>query len=93
MQAAIKKMGGFSRPSLYIVAIGTFIGVLGLILPGVMGLSSWVTPVTAAILSIMLLFSIYFHKRYREDPKVFVSIVLIAFAIFIAYGRWALVPY
>jgi ATP/ADP translocase len=93
MQEAIQKMGRFSKPLLYIVAICTFIGTVGLILPGVLGSSTWITPVTALILSIMLLISILFHIKYREMPKIFVSIVLFAFAIFVAYGRWALVPF
>jgi hypothetical protein len=93
MLDAITKMGGSSRPLLYIVSVCTFIGTLGLILPGLMGLSSWVTPVTAAILSIMLLFSIFFHIKSREKPKVFVSVVLFIFAVIIAFGRWILVPF
>jgi len=93
MQEAIQKMGGFSRPLLYTVALCTFIGTVGLTLPGVLGLSTWITPVTALILSFMLLFSMFFHIKYREKPKIFVSIVLFAFAIFVAYGRWALVPF
>lgn len=93
MQDAINKMGGFSRPLLFIIAICAFIGTLGLILPGVMGLSSWVTPVTAGILAVMLLSSIFFHIKSREKPKIFVSVVLFAFAVFIAYGRWVLVPF
>jgi hypothetical protein len=93
MQAAIQKMGKLSQPLLVILAICMFIGTLGLILPGVLGLSSWITPVTAVILSIMLLFSIFFHVKYREKPKIFVSAVLFAFAAFIAYGRWVLVPF
>jgi len=93
MQDAIAKMGRPSRPLLYIVSVCTFIGTLGLILPGLMGLSSWVTPVTAAILSIMLLSSIFFHIKSREKPKIFVSVVLFIFAVIIAYGRWILVPF
>jgi hypothetical protein len=93
MQEAIQKMGRFSKPLLYIVVICTFIGTVGLILPGVLGSSTWITPVTALILSIMLLISILFHIKSREKPKIFVSIVLFVFAIFVAYGRWMLVPF
>jgi len=93
MQGAIQKMGKFSQPILVIIAVCTFIGTLGLILPGVLGLPTWITPVTAVILSIMLLFSIFFHINYREKPKVFVSVILFAFSAFVAYGRWVLVPF
>jgi len=93
MQGAVQKMGKFSQPILVIIAVCTFIGTLGLILRGVLGLTTWITPVTAVILSIMLLFSIFFHINYREKPKVFVSLVLFAFSAFVAYGRWVLVPF
>jgi membrane-bound acyltransferase YfiQ involved in biofilm formation len=93
MQAAIQKMGKLSQPLLVIIAICTFIGTLGLILPGVLGLPTWITPVMAVILSIMLLSSIFFHVRYREKPKIFVSVILFVFAALVAYGRWALVPF
>jgi len=91
MQDAIQKMGKLSRPILSIIAACTFIGALGLILPGILGLSAWITPVTAAILSIMLLVSLFCHIKYREKPKIFVSIVLFVFAAFVAYGRWVLI--
>jgi UPF0716 family protein affecting phage T7 exclusion len=91
MQEAIQKMGKPSQRTLYGVAACTFIGTMGLILPGVLGLSAWITPITALILSIMLLISIFFHIKFREKPKIFVSVVLFAFAAFVAYGRWALI--
>jgi VIT1/CCC1 family predicted Fe2+/Mn2+ transporter len=92
MQEAIQKMGRLSQPILYIIAVCTFIGTLGLILPGVLGSSNWMTSVTAVILSIMLLFSIFLHIKYREKPNIFVSVILSALAAFVAYGRWVLVP-
>ena len=92
MQEAIQKMGKVSQPILYVIAACTFIGTMGLILPGVLGLSTWITPVTAALLSSMLLFSIFFHSRYRETPKIFVSLVLFALAAYVTYGQWALIP-
>jgi hypothetical protein len=92
MQEAIQKMGKVSQSLLNMIAICTFIGTLGLILPGVLGLSTWITPVTAVILSIMLLFSIFFHSTCRENPRILVSVILFAFSAFVAYGRWVLVP-
>ena len=92
MQEAIQKLGKFSQPLLNIIAVCTFIGTLGLILPGVLGSSTWLIPVTAMILSTMLLSSIFFHVKSREKPKIFVSVILFVFAVFVAYGRWNLVP-
>ena len=93
MQEVIQKLGKFAQPLLNMIAVCTFIGAMGLILPGVFGSATWLTPVTAVVMSIMLLFSIFFHVRSREKPKIFVSVILFAFAVFVAYGRWMLSLY
>jgi divalent metal cation (Fe/Co/Zn/Cd) transporter len=92
MQEAMQKMGAFSQPLHHLISICTFLATIGLILPGVLGSSTWITPLTSLILSAMLLVSIFFHFKSRVDPKVFVSIILFAFAAFVTYGRWMLVP-
>ena len=88
MQDAIQKMGGLARPLHYLIAICTFAGAIGLILPGVLGFSAQIISSIAIFLAIMLLSSIFFHVKSREKPSVFVSVILFAFAVFIAYGRW-----
>jgi UPF0716 family protein affecting phage T7 exclusion len=92
MQEAIQRMGEFSKPSHYATSVCTFLGAIGLILPGVLASPIWIIPVTAVLLSVMLLVSIFFHIKSRKKPKIFVSAILFAFAAFVAYGRWVLVP-
>jgi hypothetical protein len=92
MQDAIQRLGKSSKTVLSLVAFTTFVGALGLILPGVLGAFPRVTPVTAGILSVLLLVSLFFHVRSREKPKVVVSLVLFALAGFVAYGRWMVAP-
>ena len=92
MQEAIKRLGKSSRPVLALVAVSTFLAAVGLILPGVLGVFPRITPVTAGILSILLVASLFFHLVSREKPKIFVSIVLFALAAFVAWGRWTLFP-
>jgi len=92
MQEAIQNTGKYSLSLLHLISIGAFIGVIGLILPGVTGSSIWITPAAAAILAAMLLASIFFHVRSRVKPNIFVSLILAAFAAFVACGRWMLVP-
>lgn len=92
MQESMQKLGKFSRPLHVAVAVITFLGTLGLLLPGVLGLPAWVIPVSAAVMAMLLLLSILFHVKSREKPNIFVSVVLFVFAAFIAYGRWMLVP-
>ena len=92
MQEAAQKMGPISHPLLIGVAAAALLGALGLILPGLLDTVTWLTPLTAALMAAMLLVSIFFHVRSREQPKIFVSVILFAFAAFVAYGRWVLVP-
>ena len=81
MQQAIQKMGNSSQPLLYVTAVCTFIGSVGLILPDALGILTWITPVTALILSIMMLFSIIFHIKCCEKPNMIVSVITVAFVI------------
>lgn len=93
MQESMQKMGRVSRPLHIAVAIIIFVGTLGLILPGVLSLPAWVTPLSAVAMGVVLLLSILFHVKSRPKPNIFVSVVLFVFAAFIAYGRWALIPF
>ena len=92
MQDAIQKMGNIARPLHYAVAFSAIAGAVGLTLPGALGSPAQIISVTAALLALMLLSSIFFHVRSREKPNVFVSVVLFAFAVLIAYGRWGFIP-
>jgi hypothetical protein len=93
MQEAIRKVGVLARPTLVMVAISTLLGATGLIIPGALGVMSWLTPWTAAILAGMLLVSIVLHVRGREKPKIWVSLILCAMAVVVAYGRWVVEPF
>ena len=92
MQDAIHKLGKISKPILTFVAIITFLGAVGLILPGILGLPNGIIVITAGILCVFLLVSLFFHLKSREKPRIFVSIVLFALAAFVAYGRWVFIP-
>lgn len=93
MEDAIPRLGVPARPLLYLAAAGGLLGTLGLLLPGVTDLPGVITPISACGMAVMLLVSILFHLKSRDKPKIFVSLVLFAFAIFIAYGRWVLSPF
>ena len=73
---------------LYLTTLGTFFGALALILPGLLGWPPIVTPLAATAVAVMLLASIPLHLRSRDRPKIFVSLVLLVFAVIVAIGRW-----
>ena len=92
MQEAIGNLGSASQSLLYASACLTFLGALGLILPGLLPLQSKLIPLTAGILALGLLGSIPLHVMGREQPKIFVSLILFLMTVFVAYGRWYLAP-
>jgi hypothetical protein len=93
MQPGMQRLGSISRPLLKGIAILMLLVCAGLILPGVMRLWTWLTPLTAALLAVMNLLAVVFHYKCRETPKIFVSIILFALAAFAAYGRWVVAPF
>jgi hypothetical protein len=93
MQQAIDKMGTGARFWHILVSILSIVVAACLILPGLLGFWTLITVWAALLAALMMLGSIYFHVRFRDKPMVFVSIILFAFAVFIAYGRLILSPF
>jgi len=93
MKQAVDKMRTSSRFWHALIAILVFVAAVGLILPGWLGIYPQLVVWTAALAALLMLVSIYFHVRFREKPKVFVSVILFVFAVFVAYGRIVLVPF
>lgn len=93
MQQAAEKMGKYSRFWHVLIAILTLLAAIGLILPAWLGIYTQLVIGSAVLTAFMMLASIFFHVRFRDKPMIFVSVILFAFAIFIAYGRLFLSPF
>ena len=87
MQEAIGQLGTSGRPLMWIIAVILLILSLGLVLP-VITKTQYGVSITALILSGCFLASIFFHIRFRTNPNIFASIILILLSLFIAYQRW-----
>ena len=92
MEQAIKRMGGYSRNLLYVIAVVTFLGAIGLVLPAALGVLTWLTPATALMLAVMMLAGMMFHMLCRDNPKIWAGVIICVLAAFVAFGRWMLVP-
>jgi hypothetical protein len=75
-----------AKPVLILVAALAFLTGLGLILPAMLGFIPW----TAAFTAFLMLIATGFHLRCREEPKVWVSLILFALASLLVYGRWVI---
>lgn len=65
----------------------------GLILPQLLGILTWLTPLAALGLALEMLGAIILHIR-RKDPiqASIPSIIFVIIATFVAYGRFVLIP-
>jgi putative oxidoreductase len=68
-------------------------GGIGILLPALTGILPWLTPLAAAGLALVMLFAAIFHVPYlqTEARNIVTDLLLLALAVFVAYGRWGLV--
>jgi uncharacterized membrane protein YphA (DoxX/SURF4 family) len=64
---------------------------IGLVLPALLRILPWLTPVAAAGLVVLMVGAIVFHVRRREYPNIGLNAVLGVLAAFVAWGRFG--PY
>ena len=88
MQRGRDRLGRMAKPLLILIAVLAFLTGLGLVLPAMLDFLPW----TASFTAFLMLVATGFHLRCREEPKVWVSLILFALATFLAYGRWAISP-
>ena len=76
-----------------IKAIGTLeiMATLGLILPQLTSILPWLTPVAAIGCALLMIGATITHIR-RNEKSFIVTVVFLLLALFVAYGRFVLVP-
>lgn len=92
---AIRKMeeqspfpAGFMR----FIYVAEVLAPFGLILPGLTGVLSWLTPLAAAGLAAIMTGAVVLHLSRREVPPAVVTVVLLALAVLVAFARWFVPP-
>ena len=84
---AKNRSDGFVR----FVGISELLGALGLFLPLVTGILPWLTVLAAIGLTLIQLLAIFTEHLPKKEYNVLpVNIGLIALAVFVVVGRWAL---
>jgi putative oxidoreductase len=63
------------------------LGAIGLVLPLLTGILAWLTPLAAMCLALVQVLAIGFHVMRKEPQIVPVNLVLLALAVFVAWGR------
>lgn len=68
------------------------LGALGLILPGIFDTAPELTPIAAVGLALVQVGAVVVHIRRKEIQMIFINIILIALAAFVAWGRFGDYP-
>ena len=73
-----------------IKAIGTVevLGAIGLVVPPLVGVAEWLSPVAAVGLALTMVGAALTHIKRKEGGMVPVNLVLMALAVFVAWGRF-----
>jgi len=75
-----------------VIGVAEILGALGLILPAGTGIYAWPMPVAAVGLGLLMLMAVQFHPRRHESAQATLSLFLLLLMLFVAYGRWPLLP-
>ena len=81
-------------PGLFLRFLGVVevLGGLGLILPGLFRIKTWLTPLAAAGLVIIMIGATAISLRIGPVGPALFPLVRALLAAFVAYGRWRLAP-
>ncbi len=76
----------------YFIGIAELLAVVGLILPGILRIFTWLIPLTAAGLMIVTASATVLHSFRGETSSAIYTAVLLIIITFVAYMRWKIKP-
>jgi uncharacterized membrane protein YphA (DoxX/SURF4 family) len=79
-------------PIVRLVGILEILGALGLILPAITHIAPWLTAIAAACLVLTMIVAVFIHIAQKDYIGASAPLVLLLLALFIAYGRFLVVP-
>jgi len=74
------------------IGISELLGGLGLLLPALTGILPWLTPLAAAGLAVIMILAGIFHVTRGEASGIISNVVILALTVFVAYGRFVVLP-
>jgi uncharacterized membrane protein len=81
----------FSAGTVRFIGVMELLAAIGLILPAITGIAVILTPLAATGLALMMVLAALTHVRRREPGAVVFTLVLLAAAVVVAWGRFG--PY
>ncbi len=81
----------YDGPFVKFVGVVEILGAVGLVLPMLIGILPWLTPLAALGLAIIQVLAIGVHYRRNEVMQALpFNLALLALSLFILWGRWGL---
>jgi len=81
----------FSQGTIRFIGVTQILGAIGLVLPGLTGIATVLTPLAALGLAVTMVLAAIVHIRRSEWREIIVNVVLLVAAAFVAWGRFG--PY
>src|SRR5882757_2586057 len=81
----------YSQTSIRLIGLAEILGAIGLVLPAAVHIAPILVPLAAIGLVLVMVGAAIVHTRRNEPMNVAVNLVLIALAVFVAWGRFG--PY
>ncbi|HEX8600595.1 MAG TPA: DoxX family protein [Chloroflexia bacterium] len=92
-QPGMSWVAAVPQPLMTFIGICEILGAVGVIVPALTGIWTWLTPLAALGLVLIMALAAGFHiRRGNETTNTIVNVVLPALAAFVAYGRWMVTP-
>jgi uncharacterized membrane protein YphA (DoxX/SURF4 family) len=80
-----------SPTNIRLIGLAEILGAVGLVLPAAVHIAPILVPLAAVGLALVMVGAVVVHARRHESMNVAVNVVLIALAVFVAWGRFG--PY
>jgi uncharacterized membrane protein YphA (DoxX/SURF4 family) len=81
----------FSPTSIRLIGLAEILGAIGLVLPAAVHIATMLVPLAAVGLALVMAGAVVVHARRKETMNIAANVVLIALAVFVAWGRFG--PY
>jgi uncharacterized membrane protein len=82
----------FSQSAVRLIGAVEVLGAIGVVLPALTGILSWLTPLAALGLAVTMVGAILTHLRRGERSALVPPVVLLVPAAFVVYGRFFILP-
>lgn len=88
MKSGLNWVERFPLTTVRIIGLSELLGAIGLILPLALNVAPILTPISAVGLSVIMILAAVHHLKHKENKAIVFNIVLLSFAVFVAYGRF-----